>query len=337
MQDCHCHSPRVDFFYRKVSFVADWQLGQKGRETALSTEISSPLRVRMVLVSTGPLARLAAGTLAHHLGCATEDALARLGEAPSVLAEAMDAGRARHIAGLLRAFGLKVRIDAPDSDEVRFDLSIQIAVPVRMQRAVRAIAGQTGLPVEQVADRLTLPGGLMLTGLRRVEIDRMHEALCHHSSLVLTVSDPASAVYDVFLTDGLAGDDLSDRLRMMGAQADPITGAVAAGLDRALCDHLRGRFVQPDLLIIDRAFQRYDLYLSRVTGWVSRDLADFLAARTGLPRSGFEVLPERLPLRIESGLSHAASRQFRADYASIGLHVLLVLSGLGQRPDNPNL
>ena len=263
--------------------------------------------------------------------------MARLCDAPSVLAEAIEPDLARKLADLLRSFGLRVRLDDSTGRTARFDLSIQIALPVRIQRAVRMVAEQTGLPVEHVASQLHRPGGVVLTGLERAEVDRLQAALGRSGSLVLIESDPASAIYDVFLPDQEMNEALSDRLRMMGAEPDPITGAVAAGLDRALCDHLLGRDPVSGLLALSRAFQRYDMYLSRATGWVTNDLADFLVARTGLPRSRFEVLSERLPLKIETGLTHASARQFRADYASIGLHTLLVLSGLAETPDNSGL
>lgn len=303
----------------------------------MATELSSSSRLSLVLVSTGPAAKLAAGTVAQHLGIAHETALARLCDAPSVLAEVIEPELARRLADLLRSFGLRVRLDDSAGQTVRFDLSIQLALPVRIQRAVRLVAEQTGLPAEQVERQLRRPGGVVLTGLERAEVDRLQAGLARSGSLSLIESDPASAVYDVFLPDQDMNEALSDRLRMMGAEPDPITGAVAAGLDRALCDHLLGRDKAPGLLALSRAFQRYDMYLSRATGWVTSDLADFLVARTGLPRSRFEVLSERLPLRIETGLTHAAARQFRADYASIGLHTLLVLSGLAESSDNPNL
>ncbi len=303
----------------------------------MTTELSSSSRLRLVLVSTGPAAQLAVGTLAQHLGLSAETALARLCDAPSVLAEAIEPDLARKLADLLRSFGLRVRLDDSTGRTARFDLSIQIALPVRIQRAVRMVAEQTGLPVEHVASQLHRPGGVVLTGLERAEVDRLQAALGRSGSLVLIESDPASAIYDVFLPDQEMNEALSDRLRMMGAEPDPITGAVAAGLDRALCDHLLGRDPVSGLLALSRAFQRYDMYLSRATGWVTNDLADFLVARTGLPRSRFEVLSERLPLKIETGLTHASARQFRADYASIGLHTLLVLSGLAETPDNSGL
>lgn len=309
----------------------------RGKQLKMSTELSPSSGLRLVLVSTGPSAHLAADTLAQHLGLSPEVALTLLTEAPSVLAEAIDPVAARPLADLLRSFGLRVRLDASSASEQRWDLSIQLVMPVRLKRTVRIVSEQTGLAQSEVSHRLRRPGGVVLTGKSRAEIDRLGAALNRLGSLALIESDPASAVYDVFLPDADETEELSNRLRMIGAERDPITGAVAAGLDRALCDHLTGRFGGQEWLVLDRAFQRYDLYLTRATGWVTRDLADFLVARTGLPRSRFEVLSDGLPLRIEFGLTHAAARQFRADYASIGLHTLLMLSGLVETVDNPTL
>lgn len=264
-------------------------------------------------------------------------ALQRLSEAPSVLAEGLDPESAGRLANLLRSVGLRVRVDGDGAQGRRVDLSIQLAVPVRVQRAIRMVAAETGLAVDTVTEALATPGGLVLTGLFEDEAMRLQQALGKLASLLLIFSDPASAVYDVFLPDGPADEALSTRLRMMGAEPDPISGAVATGLDRALCRHLTQHFPDAGLLVMDRAFQRFDLYLTRVTGWVTGDLADFLVARTGLPRSRFEVISDGVPLRIEVGLTRAAARQFRADYATIGLHTLMLLSGLSETADNPKL
>lgn len=303
----------------------------------MATNLSSSSGLRLVLVSTGPNAHLAADLLARHLGETPEAALARLAHAPSVLAEAVDPHIAQNLAGLLRSFGLRVRLDALHGPETPVNLSIQISMPVRMQRTIRIVAEQTGLSPAEATLGLQRPGGVILKGVSRAEAARMRAKLDRVGTLTVIESDPASAIYDVFLPDRDPGEALTDRLRMMGAEADPITNAIASGLDGALCDHLLRRMPDAGMLVLDRAFQRYDLYLSRATGWVTQDLADFLVARTGLPRSRFEVLSDRLPLRIELGLPHAAARQFRADYASIGLHTFLVLSGLVQVSDNPNL
>ncbi|MBC2836088.1 hypothetical protein [Paragemmobacter straminiformis] len=300
----------------------------------MTTELSSSARLRLVLVSTGPSAALAAATLQQHLNLPERVALERLSSAPSVLAEGLDADTARRLANLLRSFGLRVRVDGDGVTSDLVDLSIQLAMPLRVQRTVRQIVVETGLDAGEIGAALAGPGGLVLTGLPRDEVSRLQQSLGRMNSLTLIESDPASAVYDVYLPDGTVNEALSERLRMMGAEGDPITGAVATGLDRALCRHLVQRFPDAGLIAIDRAFQRFDLYLTRVTGWVTRDLADFLAARTGLPRSRFEVLSQGTPLRIELGLTHAAARQFRADYATIGLHTLMVLSGLGEDSDN---
>lgn len=270
----------------------------------------------------------------QHLDLTERIALERLSSAPSVLADGLDAVTAGRLANLLRSFGLRVRVDSGTGKDALVDLSIQLAMPLRVQRTVRLIMAETGLAAPDIAKALAGPGGLVLAGLRSDEVARLQQSLGRANSLVLIESDPASAVYDVFLPDRTADEALSERLRMMGAEADPITGAVATGLDRALCRHLVQRFPDAGLIALDRAFQRFDLYLTRVTGWVTRDLADFLVARTGLPRSRFEVLSQGEPLRIELGLTHAAARQFRADYATIGLHTLMVLSGLGEDSDN---
>lgn len=306
-------------------------------EHQMAASLSSSLQVSLVLVASGQNPVLAAGVLARHLGISEPEAQLRLCDSQSPLAEALDPASARRLAELLRSFGVRARLEPDVMQDGRIDVSIQLAVPVRVQRTIRQLARHTGLTEAEISERLQRPGGLMLEGLDRAEVERLKTAVMRMNSLLFLESDPAGAVYDVFLTHGDATDRLTDRLKVMGAEPDPITGAIASGLDAALCNHLKRRSDDAGLLVLDRAFQRYDLYLTRATGWVTRDLADFLVARTGHSRSRFEVLSQSLPLKIETGLTHCAARQFRADYGSIGLHTLLVLSGLERNPDNPIL
>lgn len=280
---------------------------------------------------------LAADLLARHLGLTRSAALERLAEAPSVIADAVDSTLGAHLAGLLRSCGMGVRLEGAEPAEGVVDLSIQLVMPIRVQRMMRLISRETGLPLDEVADGLRRPGGLVMHGLARAEAQRIRGTLGRAAFLSVTVSDPAGAIYDVFAPKGHMTPALADRLRLIGAVQDPITGAVAIGLDH----DLRERLVRQDegarLLVLDRAFQRYDMYLTWASGWVCRDLADFLVSRTGLPRSRFEVMSHGRPLRIESGLTYAAARQFRADYGAIGLETRMVLSGLAENADNPVL
>ncbi len=300
----------------------------------MRANLSASSRSSLVLVSTGPVAHLAEATLCKHLGISRADAYGLLENAPAILADGLDPVVAHRVAGLLQAFGLRVRFDTAAATTQVFDLSIQFAVPVRKPRTIRILAEQTGLDEATVQQALHRPGGLILRGLTRAGLDRYHAGLGRLANLSLVEADPETALYDAFLVEGKTTPALSAHLQIMGVAPDAITGAVAAGLDRHLCSHLERRANLPRMMVLNRAFQRYDLYLSRATGWVTRDLADFLVSRTGLPRSRFEVLSNNLPMRIEYGLCRAAALQFRADYAAIGLHTSLALSGLAETADN---
>ncbi|MEY4696958.1 MAG: hypothetical protein RIT14_1386, partial [Pseudomonadota bacterium] len=156
--------------------------------------------------------------------------------------------------------------------------------------------------------------------------------------LLTLLSDPETATYDIFPTMPLLPQPaaiLSHHLRILGVTGDPLTGALAAGLDHRMRSHLLAHFEGLGLIAIDRAFQRYDLDLVSVSGWVTSDLADFLMSRTSVPRARFEVISPSCPLRIELALPHTAARQFRADYAALGLGTRLVLRGLSELGENP--
>ncbi len=294
------------------------------------------------LLLTKPVtaASLAAPILAAHLGITEGRALRRLTSGPGPIASGLEDTVARRLFALLTMFGITLRL-RPDNDAaLRFDLSVQKAIWADTHVVAEKLALALGREPALIAQALDHPGGLMLCDLGPLQAREMQVRLAPIRGIFVLQGDQDGAIYDLFLPDALTAAQslrLMSALSPMAARPDPLTGACATDLCPALRDRLFTRLPDLGLLAIDRRFQRFDLYLTGVTGWVTRDLADFLAVRTGQPRALFEVISPSKPLLIDHGLTPAVLRQFRADYAAIGLSTRPLLRGLSRFPENPIL
>ncbi len=287
-------------------------------------------KASLCLPAATPTAHLAAPVLAQHLGISRQAALRLIGSAPCVIASGLNPQPAQRLLSVLSALGLRVRLVQHDGTTSRVDLSVQLSVWSDAAKLSDRLAGLLDQNPAELAITLSRPGGLILPDMHADEATTLCNRLRRTRGLVILRSDPETAIYDVFATRPLSDDEqqrLQTCLRLIGSTADPITGALAAGLGRSLRDHVLSRLPDLGLLALDRVFQRYDLMLTDVTGWVTKDLADFLVGRTAQPRSRFEVISPDAPLALDRGLGQNVARQFRGDYAAIGLDTRLILSG----------
>ena len=137
-----------------------------------------------------------------------------------------------------------------------------------------------------------------------------------------TAQSNANALSDLFvvgtLSTGLARA-LGRYLALFCAAPCRFSGALAAGLTLHQVKQLSLRFPDANLLGLDRAFQRFDLFLTGIGDLAAQDVAEFLSTRTNLSGAMVECVTPLQPLQIEKGLSRGATQQFRADYAAIGL------------------
>ena len=214
------------------------------------------------------------------------------------------------------------------------DLSLQLAVWADPAKTARRIARLIGGDPDALRARLLQPLGILLESLPADRADEVAARLAGARAVIVTRSDPASARYDVHAThplDAVAAERLASIRRLIGARPDPLTEAVATDLDRPNRDALLQRLPDIGLMAIDRRFQRFDLLLTGVTGWTTVQLADFLVARTQMPRAAFEQLSPAVPVTLDLGLKVDVARQFCADYAALGLLVRPVLSPRGRK------
>lgn len=297
---------------------------------AMKDQANLSAKADLCLAATSPAAVLAAPVLAKHLGISQQAALRRMGAAPCVLAANLSPQPAQSLLALMSALGLQVRLVQSDTAARRVDVSVQLSVWSDAKKLSYRLATVLDRDPDDLADALHQPGGLLLPDLDCEEAHALCARLRRNRGLVILRSDPETATYDLFGTRPLSPPEagrLHSCLRLIGSNPDPVTGALAAGLGRSLRDHVLSRLPDLGLFALDRCFQRYDLMLCDVSGWVTKDLADFLAGRTAQPRSRFEVISSERPLPLDLGLSQQVARQFRGDYAAIGLTTRLVLSG----------
>ncbi|NUB44589.1 hypothetical protein GEU84_009365 [Fertoebacter nigrum] len=281
--------------------------------------------LRLTLVAASDHAPLAAGILTTHLGLSPLDAAYRLASAPSILTEAAPVAVVQRLAALLSALGLAVRAEPATSGATAaplLDLAVQAAdgAAVHLPRLARIL----DLTPDTVMAGLAAPEGLVLPRTPS-EVQALRHDLRRERGLRLVASNPATALYDLFLA-GPMPRGLGDALQRLGLGRCGFSGALAGALDRRMAANLVARFGAAGLFAMNRDFQRFDLFLTAARGVPLAQVADFLATRSPQPRARLDPLSLALPIQVESGLARAVARQFAADYAAIGLETRLRLS-----------
>lgn len=278
------------------------------------------LRVISLPPSVGPLTE----ALADALGMSHRALSERLALDPCVLPlpSGPEAVRARRFLAVL---GVQLADDGGASDSV-IDLRIHPkdgADPKALAEVLAPILRmECGRDAQDLAGELAAPEGLAIDGLSPALADRLMRRLRRVAQAVLMQSERMTALHDVFAT----GQDvvgLANHLRILGHSEDPLTGALASGLDGKVARHLSQRF--PQARVLNRDFQRYDVMLARVAGSLCDDYADFLTARTGLRRDRLGKVTPQTPIRLDAALPRANALRFLADYRAIGLQTYLRL------------
>ncbi len=278
--------------------------------------------VGLVLLARCPDPSIAAPSVAKHLGLTLADATARLSALPSTLGHGVERETAQRLKTLLGVMGVEVELTLPGQERSAglWDLALQ---PVR-GNAIPALAGQVGAALRprvrglpsDIAGALAAQGGLSLAGLTGEAVHAIRRALCATADLRVVAAPMAGARFDV-LTRQPPSRPLARHVARLGLTPCHHTGALASGIDRATCRHLATRFPDAGLVPLHRSFQRFDIDLVRSDRMTPRELADFLAPRTAVPRQAIERL--EAPIPIDRGLSRSDMLEFLADYAALGL------------------
>lgn len=275
--------------------------------------------------------------VARHLGIDPDSLHDHLAAPTSPVLQGLSGAEAGRLQRLLQATGWPVSI-RPDWTRPTTDLSLQPAIWADCPRLVRRLARILDQESNTIQAALHRPGGLVLSATDPRRALLTDHALRPLRGLAVIASDPQTALHDIYPIRPLSPQERADIARLLspfGTPASGTTGALAEGLSTTLRDLAMARLDPTDAIAVNRAFQRFELHLIGVTGWVGSELADFLALRTGQPRARFEVISPADPVILDTALTHGVARQFCADYAAIGLFTRLHLRGLPRNLDNP--
>lgn len=288
---------------------------------------------RVTVTAASPAASLAILFIAGKLGIEPSRAAEQLASLPAVLSEALPDHEARRMATMLSLLGLQVRLDPASSfgppTQDFADVALHLAEGADRAGVVARLAEVLGrgidgaVPDAGLGAGLDRAGGLVLPDLAAEERDRISRALKRETGLRITCSDPATAVYDLFVP---RSPRLSGVVTRLGLSPCRFSGGAAGGINRATGTVLLG-LAGPGAVLIDRAFQRFDLRLQAAPGLAHADVAAFLETRAGVNRGPLRGAGADPQPRLDADLSRRAAERFVADYAAIGLEVTARLRG----------
>jgi hypothetical protein len=280
---------------------------------------------RITATAASPSVDLAIGSVASLLGIGPRQAADRLASFPSVLAHQVPGPRARQLSAMLTLLGLRVQLDPVLSRGAALhglaDIALHPAAGADCDALARRLQAVLG-PLPCLRARLEVPGGVVLADMTAEAGLDLRKALRRQKGLWITQSDPETAVFDLFSPRSPRLGGLVSRLGLVPCR---FSGAAAGAMNLTT-----GRIVRqaagPGALLLDRAFQRFDLILQAAPHQSPAELSDFLSTRPAT--AGLSPVDRRrLPLRVDSDLPRRAAEQFIADYAIMGLEVAAVLRG----------
>lgn len=258
------------------------------------------------------LVQLAAPIVAIHLGMSRAEAVAQLHLGRLDMGDGRAAAR---LLPLLQVLGFSPRSVAPQPDP----FAVQVVHPAEATRHAPLLARLLHRSPVSALCALQRPGGIILTDLTAEQVADARQHLRGVAGVRLTRAQGPSDLFAVAPLEAAKGRALSRHLAVMGLTPCRFSGALAAGLSSQQVAQLRTRFDDTGLLALNRAFQRFDLFLIGTNGLPAKDVAAFLSTRADLSGAMVEAVTPLCPLQIERGLTRASAIQFQADYAAIGL------------------
>ncbi len=261
---------------------------------------------------------LATSTLSRHLAISKAQDEEQLRNGTIQLDDIVDPKTEEQLFALLAALGLTRQNAEAQSDQ---SLSVQLTLPADLAFLAPKIATITKLPLSCVQQALQRPGGVVLENLTATEATQLRKQI-RRAQGMKTAQSSMNAVCDLFVIQALpitVSRTLGRYLALMGATSCRFSGALASGLTLHQAKHICARFPHSGLIALDRAFQRFDLFLTGIGDLAPQDVAEFLSTRANLSGAMVECVTPLQPLQIENGLTRGVTQQFRADYAAIGL------------------
>lgn len=293
----------------------------------MTLDIASPTGpVLLVNHLPAEMIALATSVLSRHLTISRQHAEDQLRSGMITLDRAIDAKTEDQMFALLGALGLSRKVDDGPND---LTLSVQLTAPDDLAYLAQKLAVIAQLDLATAQQHLQRPGGVILQDLAEVDVTRLRKQIRRHQGLKTTQSD-TSALCDLFVTGPLSANtsrELGRYLALIGVTPCRFSGALASELTVQQVKQICARFPTTCVIGLDRAFQRFDLFLTGIGDLAPQDVAEFLSTRTSLSGAMVECVTPLKPLQIEKSLTRGVTQQFRADYASIGLQTCARLSG----------
>lgn len=279
---------------------------------------------RIVFHSIGGAAPGNAAAIAIGLGVPVTPVMEALYRAPSVLVDGLSAEIGGRMRALLTDMGCRVTLDpmtAPlPAPAPLQDAALHITDTARYGAITSALAEFLGTPGEDAARLIATPPGIVLGGVSPATIAALAERLGPGADLV--ASDPAHALYDLFLgpCDGITRSRLFSDLRRAGFKPLADAGCILTGLTKTQADavwaaHGRVR----DLRVVNRDFLRFDLVLTG--GAPSPAATRALIETAGIPAHVVPRLFDEGEITVMEALPHADMAPAMERLTAAGLEI----------------
>jgi len=277
---------------------------------------------------------LAEDMLVSRLGLDRHHAKTVLEQGSGLLVERMSQAKAQSVIALLATLGLQAAsrpCNGIPADET-CAVSVRVSRPKVLRRVLATIERLVGV-ADLTSSDFAGPAGLVLQGVPVSRGDWLCDALRRLPGVSATMSEAASARYDLFAEQYLADSDmlaLRDQLRLMGCPWGGFGDALACDLEARVVQRLLSRFRGLGLYAVDQAFQRHELVVIGRGHLSQTEFMDFMRTRPMAAGKSPGDLLRALPIKVEENLTRNAASQFLTDYQGIGIQAVTRLQHLAE-------
>lgn len=292
---------------------------QNSTGTSPESDVDNNWSVAVDHIGSAGIALVSA--LKNGLKIGQQEIARRLLHAPSVLAENLSSQSARQIADYLSEVGLEARAVSP---EETFEAGVggyEVAIVdmdfTRASEVLKLLVELTGMPADNAVKLLSKSPAVVLANISKANAMVLQQRFAD-AGAQLAVSELEQATYDVLLVSNNFASQrellqLVKTLRLPNEkQQHAQNDAVAIqGLDyqqaQELWQSAQERRINCKLL--DRAYQRYDVRLEKISHEQREQVADYLVEHCGIPQKVVAKVLQRLPMGIASGKALPAAYQ----------------------------
>lgn len=246
--------------------------------------------------------------LAPHFDLPPAEIAARLFRAPAVLASGLPADVAEALAGVLRESGLELAVEPDDAPlpqpGPRYDVAFYLRDGGNFRGVARELSRVLGCTLGEAAALLCATPPTVLGAVSAATVDALRERFTP-LSVEVEASNPATALYDIFLASEDAGGLATVRAVLSALGLEPGTPPLmASGLTQAKAQQAWRELGSRGLVrVVDQAFQRFELSLLAAPS--TPGFAELLTRETGMPATLVPKVLSRLPVVLYSGLGRS--------------------------------